>query len=104
MAKVFIGVIYALFNLLANTIFSPIFTLMDALILGLNLDPFVDVFTSVLQTYVTPYVGWFLVQIPPQTLSVIALGIGFTISFFAISFSVNIILKVLKLIKKLPMA
>lgn len=104
MAKVFIGVVYAIFNLVANHIFGPIFTLLDTLILGLGIDGFISNFTNVLQLYITPYVGWFLIQIPPVTLNVIAMAIGFYISFYVISFSVNIILKVLKLIKKLPMA
>lgn len=104
MAKVFIGVIYAVFNLVANHLFGPIFTLLDTLIIGLNIEPFISNFTNILQLYVTPFVGWFMVQIPPFTLSVIVMAIGFYISFYALSFAVNIILKVLKLLKKLPMA
>lgn len=104
MAKAFISVLYALFNLLAQTIFGPIFTAMDTILIGLNFDGPLAIFTTVLETYVSPFVAWFLVQIPPFTLSVITLGIAFYISFYALSFSVNIILKLLKLIKKLPMA
>lgn len=104
MAKTLFKVLFGFLNLLASTIFGPIFQLLDALLLGLNFDSFVNNFLSVLDTYVVPFTVWFLEQIPPMTLSVIILEVTFTVSFFALSFSINIILKILKLIKKLPVA
>lgn len=91
-------------NLLAAHIFGPLFAVIDSLWDVIELTPYINNFNTFIQTYVAPFISYFLDAIPPLTLSVIVLELTVTLFIFNLSLAVHIGLKALKLMKKLPLA
>lgn len=104
MARAFLKVVFSALVGIANFLFGPIFNSLDVILHGMNIDNYLNNFNTIITTYVVPFVGWFVDQIPPFTFEVILLEFSFTVAYFTLSFTFNLLLKTLKLIKKLPIA
>ena len=104
MSNVLIQVIYNLFHAICSTFLGPVFQGIDGLLTNLQLSSYVTLFNNVLSTYVAPLVGFFFEFMGPLTISVIVLEFTVYVAYFGITMSVTWVLKVLKLLKKLPLA
>lgn len=104
MAATILQVFINFLNLLAGHIFGPLFTLTDSLWDLIQLTPYLDRFNIFIQTYVAPFIAYFMDAIPPLSLSVIILELTVSLFIFNLSLAVHIGLKALKLMKKLPLA
>lgn len=104
MARILIEVVFKLFRYIVLGVFGPIFDVLDSLFATLNLNQYVSLFNNILTQYVGPMVGFFFEFMGPHTISVIGLEIAVTIGFYGIMIATTFFLKVLKFIKKLPLA
>lgn len=104
MAKVLVSVIYGFLHTLGGAFLFPLYTLIDTLLETLNLTNYVHLFQNILTTYIAPLVGFFFQFMGPNTISVIMLEFSVTILYFGIMLSTTFVIKVLRIIKKLPLA
>lgn len=104
MARILIEVIMNFFRYIVLGVFGPIFNVLDSLIAALQLNQYVSLFNNILTQYVGPMVGFFFEFMGPHTVTIILLEITVTIGFYSIMIATTFFLKVLKLIKKLPLA
>lgn len=92
------------FNSLLGTFFGPLFNVFDSLLDVLNLTPTIEEFNTFLIDYVAPFLSFFWNFLTPKAMNVILLELTVTLFFFNISLVTHVGLKILKLIKKLPLA
>ena len=104
MAKVIIQVIYGFFHMIASSLLSPSFALLDSWLLNIGFTQYINLFNSILSTYVAPFVGFIFQFMGPKTIDIIALEFVATIGFHSITLATTGILKIFKVIKKFPLA
>lgn len=104
LGNILLGFFTTFFQVLTNAIFSPIETLWVDIDIAIQTFPLLQNFTNVINTYFIPSISWFTNLIPPLTWSAIKLHIDFMILIYGVVFTLHLILKPLKIIKKLPLA
>lgn len=104
MSNVLLTVIYTFLKTIISTFLGPVFQAIDGLLISLNLTSYINLFNSVLYTYVGPAVGFFFEFMGPLTIGVLVLEFTVYVAYYAITMATTWILKVLNLIKKLPLA
>lgn len=90
-----------LFKVIAKLI-SIILMPIDLLISGVfpDVSARVTQFTTIVNTYIGNSLAWFFNLLPPYTRGLVAFYLGFLISYYTITYSVHLILRVIALIKK----
>lgn len=96
----------ALFNVLFKIIQSALqIGLAPINLLVVNLFPdfstLISTFNNNVNTYIGTKIGFFSILIPPFTKSLIILYLTFLISYYTISFSAHIIIKIFKIIQRI---
>lgn len=104
MAKVLIDVLYGFLHNIIGLFIFPIYTLIDSLLDYLHLTNYIHLFQAILTDYIAPLVGFIFEFMGPNTITVLILEFTVTILFYGIMMTTTWIIKVLKLVKKLPMA
>lgn len=105
MTKVVIDVIYGFFQNIVYLICHPIFILLEAMLDQIpGYDSLLNIMNIVFDTYIFPFTYWFASIIPPRSLEVILLELSVLMLFITIALPVQIVFRVLKLIKKIPLA
>lgn len=104
MSKIIIEVLLTFIKGLVSTFLGPVFSAIDGLVSGLGLTSYIDMFNNVLYSYIAPFVGFFFEFMGPITISVLLLEFTVFVAYYTITMGITWILKVLKVIKKFPMA
>lgn len=104
MAHTLLEVIYKFFVLLTDQLLGPLFSLLDSFLLNIGFTQYIDLFYTVVAAYISPFVGFIFEFMGPRTVDIILMEFLATIGFHAIVLAMTGILKVLKVIKKFPMA
>lgn len=66
-----------------------------------DLTEYINDFSSVLNNYVAPVLGWFIALIPPKTKALIGIYIVSVIGLYTISLTIQGIVKIFKLIQNI---
>lgn len=96
-----------LFNIIVafiSTMCSVPYTMVLNLLDSLAVNTYVASFYTVVNTYILPYVGWFSNLCPPTTWELIKFYVGFLAGLYGVVLVTHYVLKVLKLVKKVPLA
>lgn len=104
MSKVLIDVLMQFLRAMVSTFLGPLFMGLDSMIQSLGLTSYVELFNSVLYSYIAPLVGFFFEFLGPLTISVLCLEFLVFTAYYGITMTTTWILKVLALIKKFPLA
>lgn len=99
MAKIFFDVFLKFVVSVANIGLAPVNSLLVNVFP--NLTSYMNDFSSVLTTYVSPIFGWFIYLIPPKTRGLVGIYLGTVATLYVVGLTIQGIIKIFKLIKNI---